>query len=154
LVQYLGIDWVTHRASCCAIDAYGALREDVISADHDGLWRLALMLGGGEVRGCIEVMSGAVWVLDRLATAGWDIRLADARKVKAIARLACNTDRVDARVLADLASRDLVPHGVGPVACGARLPRAAAAACALIRLRNSANNRTFGLLISGNCDAT
>jgi hypothetical protein len=84
-MQYLGIDWGTRRASWCAIDEHGALGEGVISADQDGLARLALTLDGSEVCGCIEMMSGAVWVRDRLATVGWDIRLADARKVTAIA---------------------------------------------------------------------
>jgi transposase len=145
-VQYLGIDWGTRRASWCALDEHGALREGAIPADHDGLSRLALMLDGGEVRGCIEMMSGAVWVRDRLATAGWDIRLADARKVKAIAPLACKTDRVDDRVLADLARRDLVPEvwvpSLAERANRERLRRRAH----LVRLRTSAINRTFGLL--------
>jgi transposase len=145
-VDYLGIDWGTRRASWCAIDAHGALREGAIPADQDGLSRLALTLGGREVRGCIEMMSGAVWVRDRLATVGWDIRLADARKVKAIAPLACKTDRVDARVLADLARRDLVPEVWVPSleerANRERLRRRAH----LVRLRTSAINRTFGLL--------
>ncbi len=72
--------------------------------------------------------------------------LADARKVKAIAPLACKTDRVDARVLADLARRDLIPEvwvpGVEERANRERLRRRAH----LIRLRTSAINRTFGLL--------
>ena len=67
-MQYLGIDWGTRRASWCAIDEHGALREGAISADQDGLARLAFTLGGdAEVRGCIEMMSGAVWVRDQLA---------------------------------------------------------------------------------------
>jgi hypothetical protein len=56
------------------------------------------------------MMSGAVWVRDRLAECGWQIQIADARKVKAIAPLACKTDRVDARVLAELVRRDRVPE--------------------------------------------
>ena len=91
-------------------------------------------------------MSGAVWVRDRLAECGWTIEIADARKVKAIAPLACKTDRVDARVLADLARRDLVPTVWVPSlddrAIRERLRRRAH----LIRLRTSAINRTFGLL--------
>jgi transposase len=115
-MQYVGIDWGTRRASWCAVDARGAL------------------------------MSGAVWVRDRLADVGWDIRLADARKVKAIAPLACKTVRVDARVLADLARRDLIPEVWVPTvevrANRERLRRRSH----LIRLRTSATNRTFGLL--------
>jgi transposase len=108
-VQYLGIDWGTRRASWCALDEHGALREGAIPADHDGLSRLALMLDGGEVRGCIEMMSGAVWVRDRLAAAGWEVQVAHAGKVRDVAPLACKTDKVDARVLAELCRRDLVP---------------------------------------------
>ena len=53
------------------------------------------------------MMSGAAWVREQLSRCGWKIEIADARKVKAIAPLACKTDKVDARVLADLARRDL-----------------------------------------------
>src|SRR3954463_4828998 len=146
-MQYLGIDWGTRRASWCALDGHGALREGVIPADQDGLARLAVTVGTDEeVRGCIEMMSGAVWVRDRLALVGWDIRLADARKVKSIAPLACKTDRVDARVLADLVRRDLVPEvwvpGLEERANRERLRRRSH----LIRLRTSAMNRSFGLL--------
>ena len=146
-MQYLGIDWGTRRASWCAIDEGGTLQEGSIPAEQDGLSRLALTLGASsEVRGCIEMMSGAVWVRDQLALVGWDIRLADARKVKAIAPLACKTDRVDARVLADLVRRDLVPEvwvpSVEERANRERLRRRSH----LIRLRTSAINRTFGLL--------
>jgi transposase len=56
------------------------------------------------------MMSGAVWVRERLRACGWEFQIADVRKVKAIAPLACKTDRVDARVLAQLARRDLVPE--------------------------------------------
>jgi transposase len=38
---------------------------------------------------------------------GSTIEIADARKVKAMAPLACKTDRVDARVRAQLSWRDL-----------------------------------------------
>jgi transposase len=146
-MQYLGIDWGTRRASWCVFDEQGALREGVIPADQDGLARLALTVGSDEeVRGCIEMMSGAVWVRDQLAVVGWDIRLADARKVKSIAPLACKTDRVDARVLADLVRRDLVPEVWVPDleerANRERLRRRSH----LIRLRTSAMNRSFGLL--------
>src|SRR3954454_8727634 len=121
-MQYLGIDWGTRRASWCALDEHGALREGAIPADRDGLARLALTVGTDEeVRGCIEMMSGAVWVRDQLALVGWDIRLADARKVKAIAPLACKTDRVDARV-----GRSRPPRpgarGLGAGPGGARQP--------------------------------
>jgi len=143
-MQYLGIDWGTRRAAWCALTAAGELTEGAISADEDGLIRLVARLGP-DVRGCIEMMSGAPWVRDRLADCGWVIEIADARKVKAIAPLACKTDRVDARVLADLARRDLVPAVWVPPLDDRALRERLRRRAHLIRLRTSAINRTFGI---------
>src|SRR3954471_9676337 len=143
-VQYVGIDWGTRRAAWCALTRAGELQEGMISADEDGLLRLVARLGP-DVYGCIEMMSGAAWVREQLTRCGWEIEIADARKVKAIAPLACKTDKVDARVLADLARRDLVPviwvPSLDDRAIRERLRRGAH----LIRLRTSAINRTFGI---------
>ena len=144
-MQYLGIDWGTRRAAWCALNATGELTEGVISADRDGLARLVSRLGP-DVQGCIEMMSGAVWVRDRLAECGWTIEIADARKVKAIAPLACKTDRVDARVLADLARRDLVPSVWVPSLDDRAIRERLRRRSHLIRLRTSAINRSFGVL--------
>ena len=57
----------------------------------------------------IESMTGARFVHDTLERLGWDVLIADAQKVKGLAPLACKTDRIDARVLAVLSYRDLVP---------------------------------------------
>jgi len=118
--------------------------EGAIPADEDGLLGLAVRLGP-DVRGCVEMMSGAVWVRDRLQACGWDMRIADARKVKAIAPLACKTDRVDARVLAELARRDLVPEVWVPSLDERELRERLRRRAHLVRLRTSATNRTFGL---------
>src|SRR5436853_598057 len=57
----------------------------------------------------IEMMSGAAWVAETLQAAGWKVQVADSRKARALAPLAAKTDKIDARVLAELARRDLVP---------------------------------------------
>jgi transposase len=144
-MQYLGIDWGTRRAAWCAIESDGELSEGMISADEDGLVGLVARLGP-EVCGCIEMMSGAAWVRECLLACGWRMEIADARKVKAIAPLACKTDRVDARVLADLARRDLVPVVWVPTVADRALREQLRRRTHLIRLRTSAMNRTFGLL--------
>jgi transposase len=96
-MQYVGIDWAYRRAAWCAKQADGTISgERFVPADEDGLARLVIELGP-EVRARLEMMSGAVWVRDRLAGAGWRVEVADARKVKNVAPLACKTDRVDAR---------------------------------------------------------
>jgi transposase len=64
---------------------------------------------GDQVTATIESMNGARYVHDTLELAGWDVEIADALKVKGIAPLAAKTDRIDARVLAELGRRDLVP---------------------------------------------
>jgi hypothetical protein len=46
---------------------------------------------------------------DALERHGWDVLIADAQRVKRLAPLACETDRIDARVLAVLSERGLVP---------------------------------------------
>ena len=144
-MQYLGIDWGTRRAAWCALSTGGELTEGTISADEDGLARLVARLGP-DVQGCIEMMSGAVWVRDRLADCGWMIEIADARKVEAIAPLACKTDRVDARVLADLARRDLVPGVWVPPLDDRAIRERLRRRSHLVRLRTSAINRSFGVL--------
>jgi transposase len=63
-----------------------------------------------EVTADIESMPEARFVHDQLELAGWDVAIADAAKVKGIAPLAAKTDWIDARVLAELARRDLVPE--------------------------------------------
>jgi transposase len=108
-VQYVGIDWAYRRAAWCAMREGGDIEDEgLLPADEDGLAKLVLRLGS-DVRACVEMMSGAVWVRDRLQAAGWGVEVADARKVKGLAPLACKTDKVDARVLAELCRRNLVP---------------------------------------------
>jgi transposase len=145
-MQYVGIDWAYRRAAWCAKDAGGTvLGEGLVPADEDGLARLVLELGT-DVRGCLEMMSGAVWVRDRLVDAGWDVEVADARKVNNVAPLACKTDKVDARVLAELCRRDLVPALWIPSLEERALRERLKRRLHLVRLRTSAKNRVFGLL--------
>jgi transposase len=145
-MNYVGIDSAYGRAAWCAVSERGAIQsEGLIPADEDGLAKLVLRLGT-EVKACVEMMSGALWVKDRLEAAGWTVEVAHARKVRDIAPLACKTDKVDARVLAELCRRDLVPAlWVPPLedrAIRERLRRRAH----LVKARASARNRIFGLL--------
>jgi transposase len=145
-VEYVGIDWASRRAAWCALDAGGELLgEGVVPADRDGLTGLVARRGL-EVSAAVEMMSGAVWVADTLRVGGWRVQVADARKAKALAPLAAKTDRIDARVLAELCRRELVPElwvaSHDDRALRERLLRR----MHLVRLRTSAKNRIFGLL--------
>ena len=120
--------------------------EGVVPADEDGLEQARARRMACEVKACVEMMSGAVWVRDRLAAAGWEVQVAHARKVRDVAPLACKTDKVDARVLAELCRRDLVPELWMPSLEDRALRERLRRRTHLVRLRASAKNRIFGLL--------
>src|SRR6059036_789262 len=146
VTEYVGIDWAYRRAAWGAMSAAGVISaEGFTPADEDGLARLVLRLGS-DVKACLEMMSGAVWVRDRLRSAGWQVEVADARRVKGVAPLACKTDRVDARVLAELCRRDLVPALWIPSLEERELRERLRRRMHLVRLRTSAKNRVFGVL--------
>jgi transposase len=145
-MQYLGIDWAYRRAVWCARSDSGMIiGEGAVPADEDGLIKLVLAVGT-DVKACVEMMSGAVWVRDRLAAAGWRVQVAHAGRVRDVAPLACKTDKVDARVLAELCRRDLVPELWIPSLDDRALRERLRRRMHLVRLRASAMNRIFGLL--------
>ena len=93
--------------------------------DADGLRHLVERVAGQRVRAVIESMNGARFVHDTLEELGWEVLVADAQKVKGLAPLACKTDKIDARVLADaLVARpgagDLAARPVDPPRARAR----------------------------------
>jgi transposase len=144
-VEYLGIDWSYRRAAWCSLNPAGVVvGEGAVPADADGLARLVIDRGV-DVRAVVEMMSGAIWVRDRLAAAGWRVQIAHARKVRDVAPLACKTDKVDARVLAELARRDLVPELWVPSLDDRALRERLRRRMHLVRMRASAMNRIFGL---------
>jgi transposase len=109
---HAGLDLSRNRLDICLLSDQGELVDEFAApSDHDGVRALARrVLDYGEpVRGVIESMTGARFVHDTLERYGWDVLIADAQKVKGLAPLACKTDKIDARVLAVLSERDLVP---------------------------------------------
>lgn len=111
---HVGMDLSRTRLDVHVMDEAGdTLEEDAFPPDRDGLAHLARHLsrryGNQPVLGVIESMNGARFVHDTLEQLGWSVEVADALKVKGLAPLACKTDKIDARVLAELSRRDLVP---------------------------------------------
>ena len=144
-MKYVGIDWAYRTAQWCALAPGGEIAGGGrIAADRDGLARLVFELGD-EVKACLEMMSGALWVRDQLIACGWQVEVADARKVKTVAPLAAKTDKVDARLLAELCRRDLVPALWLPSLDDRALRERLRRRMHLVRLRTSAKGRIFGL---------
>src|SRR5260370_3518421 len=110
---YAGLDLSRKR-----LDVH-ILREDgstalitAVSPDTDALRTLARRVAreGQEVRATIESMNGARFVHDSLEFAGWEVLIADGQRARGLAPLAAKTDKIDARVLAELTRRALVPE--------------------------------------------
>ena len=109
---YAGLDLSRQRLDVHLLDEDGRTVEvTAVRPEAGALRALAahVLRHGEEVTAAIESMTGARFVHDTLERYGWDVEIADAAKVKGIAPLAAKTDRIDARVLAELARRDLVP---------------------------------------------
>jgi transposase len=131
------------------LDERGRLvAETAAPPDADGLHGLARRLGGQRVRAVIESMNGARFVHDTLEEHGWDVLVADAQKVKGLAPLTCKTDRIDARVLAELSWRALVPEIWLPDPAVRRERELARFRLHLVRHRTTLKNRIHATLIT------
>jgi transposase len=109
---HAGLDLSRRRLDFHLLDeGGGTVEHGSAPPDADGLRRLVERVGRHRepVQAAIESMTGARFVHDRLEQLGWQVEIADARKVKGLAPLACKTDRIDAWVLAELSRLQLVP---------------------------------------------
>jgi transposase len=108
---YVGLDLSRKRLDWQALLPDGErLAIGAVPPDRDGLTKLVQRLGEEPVLAVIESMSGARFVHDQLELRAWDVRIADAYKVRGLAPLACKTDTIDTWVLAELARLELVPE--------------------------------------------
>jgi transposase len=148
---YAGLDLSRKR-----LDVH-VLRQDgstalvtAVSPDTDALRTLArrVALEGQEVRATIESMNGARFVHDSLEFAGWEVLIADAQRVRGLAPLAAKTDKIDARVLAELTRRALVPEIWLPTPDVRAERERARFRLHLVRHRTALKNRIHATLIA------
>jgi transposase len=148
---HAGLDLSRRRLDVCLLDEQGGTVQHITAPpDADGLRGLARQVAmlGGPVRAAVESMNGARFVHDQLELCGWEVAIADAAKVKGLAPLACKIDRIDARVLAELSRRDLVPEIWLPTP-GVRAERERARfRLHLVRHRTSLKNRIHATLLA------
>jgi transposase len=151
VVLHAGLDLSRTRVDVCLLsDAGELLGQFPAPVDRDGLYGLTCRVGVYEqpVRGVVESMNGARFVHDELSRYGWDVLVADAQRVKGLAPLACKTDKVDARVLAELSWRDLVPAVWLPSAQQRSERERARFRLYLVKHRTSLKNRIHATLIT------
>ena len=146
---HAGLDLSRRRLDICLLDERGELvGETAVPPDVDGLRGLVRRLHGQRVRAVIESMNGARFVHDTLEEHGWEVLVADAQKVKGLAPLACKTDRIDARVLAQLSWHDLVPAIWLPDPAVRRERELARFRLHLVRHRTTLKNRIHATLMT------
>jgi transposase len=148
---HAGLDLSRKRVDVCLVSDQGELLGHFPApADRDGLHGLACRVAahGVPVRGVVESMNGARFVRDELVGHGWEVLIADAQRVKGLAPLACKTDKVDARVLAELSFRDLVPAIWLPDPQLRRERERARFRLHLVKHRTSLKNRIHATLIA------
>jgi transposase len=116
--HYVGID--VHQQKCvwCIVNATGTLLgEGVVRTDLSGLDLMGRewgRLGGREIRVGLEASTAGKAVAHRLAKTGWDVWMAHPRALRAITASETNTDRNDARTLAQLVRLDYFPRAYLP----------------------------------------
>jgi transposase len=145
------LDLSRKRLDVCLLSDQGELVEELAAfPDSAGLKKLAerVEAAGQPVRAVIESMTGARFVHDTLERLGWEVLIADAQKVKGLAPLAVKTDRIDARVLAVLSQRDLVPAIWLPDPRVRRERELARFRLHLVKHRSQLKNRIHSALIS------
>jgi transposase len=148
---YVGLDLSRKRVDFHLLGHGGeTLEVGAAPPDADGLRLLAARLArhGQPIRAAIESMNGARFVHDRLELCGLEVEIADAAKVKGLAPLACKTDRSDARVLAELCQRDLVPAIWLPDPSVRAERERARFRLHLVRHRSSLKSRVHALLLA------
>jgi transposase len=148
---HVGLDLSRKRLDFYVLDEGGETVEvGAAPPDADGLHLLADRLArrGQPVAAAIESMNGARFVHDQLERHGWEVEIADAAKVKGLAPLACKTDRIDARVLAQLSRRELVPAIWLPDPSVRAERERARFRLHLVRHRSSLKSRVHALLLA------
>jgi transposase len=121
-----------------------------VHPDADALRTLTSVVSrhGQPVTGVVESMNGARFVHDQLERWGWDVELADGARAKGLAPLAAKTDKIDARVLAELARRDIVPEVWLPDPSVREARERARFRLHLVRHRTALKNRIHATLIA------
>jgi transposase len=110
---YAAIDIHKHAFQAAVLDPEtGEVVEARLSADRESLTRWASEWRGRVVAVAIEATTGWRWVCRELVAHGFDVRLAEPVQARALLgrRRVAKTDRLDARWLARLLAKEMLPE--------------------------------------------
>lgn len=114
---YAAIDIHKHAFQAAVLDPEsGEIVEERFPADQDRLARWAEQWRGRVAAVAIEATTGWRWVWRELAARGFDVRLAEPVQARALLgrRRSAKTDRLDARWLAQLLAKEMLPESWVP----------------------------------------
>src|SRR6266496_6726173 len=116
---FAAIDIHKHAFQAAVLDpGSGEVVEERFSADRESLGRWAEQWQGRVEAVAIEATSGWRWVWRELVTRGFEVRLAEPLQARALLgrRRSAKTDRLDARWLARLLTKEVLPQSWIPPA--------------------------------------
>src|SRR6266511_986922 len=116
---YAAIDIHKHAFQATVLDPEtGVVVEERFAADRENLQRWAERWRGRVAAVAIEATTGWRWVWRELAREGFDVRLAEPVQTRALLgrRRSAKTDRLDARWLARLLAKEMLPESWIPPA--------------------------------------
>jgi transposase len=116
---YAAIDIHKHAFQAAVLDpASGEVVEELFSADRESLGRWAEEWSGQVEAVAIEATTGWRWVWRELVGRGLEVRLAEPVQARGLLgrRRSAKTDRLDARWLARLLAREMLPESWIPPA--------------------------------------
>jgi len=145
-MNYVGLD--VHKAYCQAaiLDEQGELvAEKKIQTDERGFKQLAKAIEKGSSI-VMEASCSFYTPYEYFAGRGYDVKVAHPKNVKAIASSKVKTDKIDARILADLLRADLIPESYVPDRGIRQLRELLTHRQGLVKMRTEAKNRIHSIL--------
>lgn len=145
---YIGIDVGKRRCRACVVDDEGGVIEE-FSFDNTskGVQRVLDRVSGQSCRAVVE-STGNLWlrIYERLEDHGIPVKLANPYKTSAIAEARIKTDKLSARILADLLRADLIAECYVASPEIRRVRAVIRQRASLVRMRTMVKNRVHSLL--------
>lgn len=146
MVYYAGIDLGKRKSHITVMTAERAVVEDLKIENSPEAFRRIFRKYKGEIVAACEASSNAFWVADTLEPVVQKILVGHTTKIRWIAEARIKTDKIDARILAELVRADLFPSIAIPPR---RIRDLRELVRGLIRIRRQAarlRNQVHGLL--------
>lgn len=146
--KYIGIDLHQQYSQIAVVAENGKLIDQLTVANSATMFQTPQLkkLFNQQSKVAVEACNGWYWIVDALENSGTEVHLAHPLKTKLIAEAKVKTDKIDAKVLAQLLRTNFLPESYlapSEVREARELHRHRAA---LVKIRTSIKNRVHGIL--------